>query len=42
LTAITWQPNPDDSKLTLARYDYSPAGDLLAHTDANQAVRRYE
>ncbi|MGD9171778.1 MAG: DUF6531 domain-containing protein, partial [Candidatus Thiodiazotropha sp.] len=42
LTAITWQPNPEALEQTLARYDYSPAGDLVAHYDASQAIRRYE
>jgi YD repeat-containing protein len=42
LTAITWQPDPNAPEQTLARYDYSPAGDLLAHHDAAQAVHRYE
>ncbi|MGD8913921.1 MAG: DUF6531 domain-containing protein, partial [Candidatus Thiodiazotropha sp.] len=41
LSAITWQPDPTEPEQTLARYDYSPSGDLIAHYDAAQAVRRY-
>jgi RHS repeat-associated protein len=42
LIAVRWYPVPDHPIQTLASYDYSPAGDLVAHTDGAGAVRRYE
>jgi RHS repeat-associated protein len=42
LIAVRWYPVPDHPIQTLASYEYSPAGDLVAHTDGEGGVRRYE
>jgi RHS repeat-associated protein len=42
LSAITWQPITGEPEQTIARYEYSPTGNLVAHHNAAQAIRRYE